>query len=76
LSVDATALYGKWKWQLVIACCVDGHSWLYPVAYAVFDSETSENWNWFMDRLKSHITLAKTSVAKPKFSHTEKAKRT
>ena len=43
LSVDATALNGKWKGQLAVACGVDGHNWLYPVAYVVFDSETKEN---------------------------------
>ena len=55
LSIDATALYGKWKGQLAIARGVDGYSWLYPVAYAVFDSETSKNWDWFMNKLKSTI---------------------
>ena len=28
---------------------------MYPVAYAVFDSETKENWDWFMENLKSAI---------------------
>lgn len=55
LSVDATALNGKWKGQLAVACGVDGHNWLYPVAYAVFDSETKENWDYFMENLKSAI---------------------
>jgi len=27
---------------------VDGHNWLYHVAYGVFDSETEGNWKWFM----------------------------
>jgi hypothetical protein len=34
---------------------VDGHNWMYPVALGVIDSETTENWVWFMERLKQAI---------------------
>ena len=30
---------------------MDGHNWLYHVAYGVFDSETEDNWKWFMQQL-------------------------
>ena len=40
---------------MCIACVVDGRIWMYPVAVGVIDSETNENWVWFMERLKEAI---------------------
>ena len=55
LVVDSTFLNGKFKGQLCVACIVDGHNWMYPVAVGVIDSEINENWVWFMERLKEAI---------------------
>ena len=40
---------------MCIACAVDGHNWMYPVAVGVINSETNKNWVWFMERLKKGI---------------------
>ena len=40
---------------MCVACAVDGHNWMYPVAVGVVDSESNENWVWFMERLKKAI---------------------
>ena len=55
MAVDNTFLCGKFRGQLCIACVVDAHNWMYPVAIGVIDSETNENWVWFMERLKKVI---------------------
>lgn len=55
LAVDSTFLSGKFRGQLCVACAIDGHNWMYPVAVGVIDSETNENWEWFMERLKEAI---------------------
>ena len=55
LAVDSTFLTGRFRGQLCVACAVDGHNWMYPVAVGVIDSETNENWVWFMQRLKEAI---------------------
>jgi len=55
LSVDSTFLMGKFRGQLCVACAVDGHNWMYPVVVGVIDSETNENWIWFMKRLRDVI---------------------
>jgi hypothetical protein len=34
---------------------VDGHNWLYHIAYVVFDSETEDNWKWFLENLHKVI---------------------
>lgn len=43
IGVDAASLKGKYTGQLASAAAVDGHNWLYYVAYGVFHSETEEN---------------------------------
>jgi hypothetical protein len=43
-SVDSTRLNGRWCGQLATACEVDGHNWMYLVAYGFIDSETNDNW--------------------------------
>ena len=39
IGVDASSLNGKYTGQLASATGVDGHNWLYYIAYAVFDTE-------------------------------------
>jgi zinc finger SWIM domain-containing protein 3 len=55
LGIDSTHLMGKWKGQLAAAAGIDGHNWLFPVAYGIFDLETTENWTWFMNQLRMAI---------------------
>jgi hypothetical protein len=57
LAIDSTFLTRKFRGQLCIACAVDRHKWMYPVATRVIDSETNENWIWFMERLKEAIAV-------------------
>jgi hypothetical protein len=44
LGVDSTHLTGMWRGQLASTSAVDGHNWLFPVAYGVFESESAKNW--------------------------------
>ncbi len=55
LSIDSTALNGRWNGHLAAATGVDGNNWMYPVAFGFFDSETEANWSWFMSMLKVAI---------------------
>jgi len=34
-----------------VANAIDGHNWMFPIACGFFDSETKENWIWFMEQL-------------------------
>src|SRR6266542_1736460 len=52
MGVDSTMLTGKYTGQLASATAVDGHNWLFYVAYAIFETETNDNWLWFMQLLK------------------------
>jgi hypothetical protein len=55
VGVDASFLNGKYTGQLASATGVDGHSWLYHIAFGVFHSETEDNWKWFLENLHSCI---------------------
>jgi transposase-like protein len=57
LAIDSTFFTGRFRVQLACAVAVDGHNWMYPVAVGVFDSETSENLKWFLERLRDAIGL-------------------
>ena len=37
IGVDASCLHGKYIGQLASATRVDGHNWLYHIAYVIFD---------------------------------------
>jgi hypothetical protein len=39
-----TPTMGTKDLQLTVGIVVDGHNWLYPVAYGVIESESIESW--------------------------------
>ncbi|XP_020185340.1 uncharacterized protein [Aegilops tauschii subsp. strangulata] len=55
LAVDATALNGRWRGQLAATSAVDGHNWLFPVAFGVLEVESEESWVWFLQQLRNII---------------------
>lgn len=55
LGIDSTTLTGRWKGQLASVIGIDGHNWMFLVAYGVFGSETWDNCGWFMSKLAMAI---------------------
>jgi hypothetical protein len=55
ISIDSTALNGMWNGHMPAALALDGHNWMFPLAFGLFDSETKENWIWFMEQLHKAI---------------------
>ena len=55
VGVDASFLNGKYTGQLASATGVDGHNWLYHIAFGVFHLEIEDNWKWFLENLHSVI---------------------
>jgi hypothetical protein len=55
LEIDSIALNGMYSGQLACASALDGHNWMYPVAWAIFESESEDNWTWLIGELKKDI---------------------
>jgi hypothetical protein len=55
LSVDSIALNGRWSRHLPSTTRVDGHNWIYPIAYGFFESESKKSWTWFLLQLRKAI---------------------
>ncbi|XP_034580832.1 uncharacterized protein [Setaria viridis] len=55
VGIDSTALTGRYNGQLGATCALDGHNWMYPVAWGVIGSESKDNWTWFMSQFKKAI---------------------
>jgi len=55
ISIDSTHLNGLWNGQLPSAKALDGHNWMFPLAFGFFGSETKDNWIWFMQQLSKAI---------------------
>ncbi|WVZ79860.1 hypothetical protein U9M48_027388 [Paspalum notatum var. saurae] len=72
MGVDSTVLTGRWKGQLASAIAVDGHNWMYPVAYGVFGSETTEMNEACPAAMKWLADNHKLLWARSMFSHSSK----
>jgi transposase-like protein len=55
LSVDSTMLNDRWNGHLPLATSVDGHNWMFPIAFGFFESETKDSWTWFFPQLLKAI---------------------
>ena len=54
-SIDAMHLYGKYKGKLLIAMATDVNNEVYPLAFAVVKSESTETWGWFLACLLTYV---------------------
>ncbi|GJZ12982.1 putative transcription factor WRKY family protein [Tanacetum coccineum] len=52
LELDRAHLKGKYLGTLMCASAVDADDGLFPLAFAVVDVESDENWMWFMSELR------------------------
>lgn len=56
ITIDGTHLYGKYKGTLLIAMGTDANSQLFPLAFAIVESENGESWKWFMKCIRHLVT--------------------
>ncbi|CAL5402006.1 unnamed protein product [Camellia sinensis] len=60
LFLDSTPLKSKYQGTLLAATAADGDDGVFPVAFAVVDAETDDNWCWFLLQLKSALSVAQS----------------
>lgn len=53
--MNSTHLTGRSRVQLAAAVAIDGHNWLYPVAYRITETKSKESWILFIERMKQAI---------------------
>lgn len=58
IFLDSTLLYSKYQGTLLAATAADGNDDFFPVAFAVVDEETENNWHWFLSQLKSALSTS------------------
>ncbi|KAG7552214.1 MULE transposase domain [Arabidopsis thaliana x Arabidopsis arenosa] len=58
--VDGTHLTGKYKGVLLTASGQDANFQVFPLAFAVVDSENDESWTWFFEKLEPIIADSST----------------
>ncbi|KAK8620191.1 hypothetical protein V6N13_066673 [Hibiscus sabdariffa] len=58
LFLDSIPLKSKYQGMLLTATAADGDDGVFPVAFAVVDAETNDNWYWFLLQVKSAVSTS------------------
>ena len=56
ISIDATHLYDKYKGKLMNAMATNANNKVYPLAFAIVESESTETWGWFLACIRRYVT--------------------
>ncbi|XP_058102740.1 uncharacterized protein LOC131246535 [Magnolia sinica] len=60
ILLDGTSLRDKCQGTLLAAVSVDGNDGIFPIAFAVVDTESYDNWHWFLSELKLAVSVNQT----------------
>ncbi|GMH28620.1 hypothetical protein Nepgr_030463 [Nepenthes gracilis] len=58
LFLDSNPLNSKYQGELLSATAADGNDDVFPLAFAVVDSVSNNNWRWFLKELKMAVSLS------------------
>ncbi|CAI9301668.1 unnamed protein product [Lactuca saligna] len=61
LGLDGAFVKGPYPCQVLFAVALDGNNGIYPLAYAVVESETLNSWTWFLSNLGDDLGLGTNS---------------
>ncbi|XP_077212634.1 uncharacterized protein LOC143847589 isoform X2 [Tasmannia lanceolata] len=60
--MDGTHLKGKYPGILLIACGIDGNNGLFPLAFAIVETEMYESWSWFLNLFRTQFMSARSNA--------------
>lgn len=60
LFLDSTSLRSKYHEILLTATALDGDDGIFPVAFAIVDTENDDSWNWFLEELRSAVSSSRS----------------
>ena len=55
ISIDACFMSGRYQGRLLMACMYDAENQLLPVAFAIVEKESADNWGFFMRWLRLEV---------------------
>jgi hypothetical protein len=55
ICIDGTFLTGKYKGTILTVVAADSNNQLLPLAIAFAEGQNSDNWYWFLERLKNMV---------------------
>ncbi|XP_065852582.1 uncharacterized protein [Euphorbia lathyris] len=58
IFLDSIPLKSKYQGTLLAATAADGDDGVFPVAFAVVDTESDDNWHWFLLQLKAALSTS------------------
>lgn len=57
VGLDGCHLKGSFGGQLLAAVGVDANNGMYPIDWAIVESETTESWMWFLEFLSQDLKI-------------------
>ena len=55
ISIDASFLHGRYQGRHLVVAAYDADNQLLPLAFGLVESESGENWGWFMRWLRQEV---------------------